>query len=551
MMKFFLLLIFFFISSASFCQVWNPYFGDTLYSSSGGIPVIYNLYVQNNNMYIGGAFGYAGPKIAQGIVIWRNYQWDTLCYGLYAPAKGMLFYNNKFYVGGNFWEVDTLNNGYGQIPNTRYLASWNGSRWFALTNFCPNNEVKTLCKYDNNLYVGGSFNQIGSTWYGKITRWDGAYHQVGTQGLTLNGTSYVSSMLIYNNKLIVGGYFSADSLNNIATWDGSQWGKIGNGLNSYVNRLLVDTVHNWLYAGGAFYLLGDSLTQGGWGIAKWDSTKWEIVGGGSNCDIVAMEFYRGNLFVSGCFDTIGGKRITSFAKWNGQAWDSVPGGPDGYYSAAEALIVYNDELILGGTLRSINGQPAHGLARYYEPPDSACLYFSPAIYTDADTFYLHNDTVGVQFYSNSFHGSAWNWNFGDSGTDTVRMPRHVYTSPGTYSVSLTLTEAQCTKTAHKTIVVSDDLSVNPKEELRIMNYELKIYPNPSSNTFSIEVSNAGQAGSILRITNPTGAIQKEYVVGKPNEKIMVNTTGWKSGTYICNLLIGGKVVKTEKMVLEK
>lgn len=36
--------------------------------------------------------------------------------------------------------------------------------------------------------------------------------------------------------------------------------------------------------------------------------------------------------------------------------------------------------------------------------------------------------------------SQWNWAFGDKTTDTVRSPSHVYTTPGTYSVSLTVAD---------------------------------------------------------------------------------------------------------------
>ncbi len=43
--------------------------------------------------------------------------------------------------------------------------------------------------------------------------------------------------------------------------------------------------------------------------------------------------------------------------------------------------------------------------------------------------------------------TKWNWSFGDGGTDTVKDPRHCYTNPGSYSVTLTIVDNHgCTST---------------------------------------------------------------------------------------------------------
>lgn len=44
-------------------------------------------------------------------------------------------------------------------------------------------------------------------------------------------------------------------------------------------------------------------------------------------------------------------------------------------------------------------------------------------------------TVG--FSDNSFGAVSWNWNFGDGNSSTQQNPTHTYTTPGTYTVSLT------------------------------------------------------------------------------------------------------------------
>jgi len=50
----------------------------------------------------------------------------------------------------------------------------------------------------------------------------------------------------------------------------------------------------------------------------------------------------------------------------------------------------------------------------------------------------------IQFTDNSLDNlgtiSSWSWNFGDNSTSTYQNPVHTYTEPGTYEVSLTVTD---------------------------------------------------------------------------------------------------------------
>ncbi len=51
------------------------------------------------------------------------------------------------------------------------------------------------------------------------------------------------------------------------------------------------------------------------------------------------------------------------------------------------------------------------------------------------------------FTDSSINAVAWLWNFGDGATSTQQHPTHTYASPGSYSVSLTITSADgCTST---------------------------------------------------------------------------------------------------------
>lgn len=46
---------------------------------------------------------------------------------------------------------------------------------------------------------------------------------------------------------------------------------------------------------------------------------------------------------------------------------------------------------------------------------------------------------GITFTDNSVNGTSWFWDFGDGGFSTEKNPHHVYTIPGKYTVTLTVT----------------------------------------------------------------------------------------------------------------
>jgi len=63
---------------------------------------------------------------------------------------------------------------------------------------------------------------------------------------------------------------------------------------------------------------------------------------------------------------------------------------------------------------------------------TASFYASP---TFGDT------PLTVDFYDGSTNATAWSWDFGDGGTSADQNPSHTYTTVGTYTVSLTVTNS--------------------------------------------------------------------------------------------------------------
>lgn len=72
---------------------------------------------------------------------------------------------------------------------------------------------------------------------------------------------------------------------------------------------------------------------------------------------------------------------------------------------------------------------------------TGCSY-DPVCFTDIST-YTAGNTI-----------TSWFWNFGDGNTSTLQHPCHVYSSPGTYLVTLTISNGTCTHSYSQSIIVS-------------------------------------------------------------------------------------------------
>ena len=94
----------------------------------------------------------------------------------------------------------------------------------------------------------------------------------------------------------------------------------------------------------------------------------------------------------------------------------------------------------------------------------------------------------IVYFSDSSNGAtSWLWDFGDGSTSTDQHPIHVYSSSGTYDVTLTINDGSCGSNSSLTITeVNDDFDViiipNPTTDQANI-----IFSNPISENFSVEI----------------------------------------------------------------
>ena len=78
---------------------------------------------------------------------------------------------------------------------------------------------------------------------------------------------------------------------------------------------------------------------------------------------------------------------------------------------------------------------------------------------------------------------------------------------------------------------------------------LSVIPNPVSGTSQIKVS--AVKGARVKIYSATGQVMSNDILTSGNYAKTINNTEFSQGIYMVIVLVDGKPVKTEKMVVVK
>jgi len=515
-----------------YSQVWSDDFVgiDSMWNISGSQPKVYVMYNFNDSiLYIGGGFNYVNNIIINGIMSWNGVNFFGYQNGVtIAPPRAVIIYNDTLYMGGSFDSA-------GDIPNSRYLVFWNGSSWQRPSIGQCGNYVYDMIQYHDTLFFVGGFSSIGYQSFGRVAAYrNGSWINVGTIE-----TNYVQSLEIFNGELYIGGDMGVQRYVG-----GTEWEPFPVNPDGLTNELLADSINSFLYVGGQFASVGGQTSVA---VAMWDGFSWNSMGSycGATVWPKAMEIYRGDLY-TGCGMIYNSDVYLQFlTRWNGVSWDSIGGAFNG---PIFALKVFRDTLYVGGMFSYYGGDSpipdkrSKGLVKLFMP-DNGCDYLKPRINTWADTFYIYNGEAEVNLYNNNPYADSWEWDFGDSQTDDVKDPVHTYTDPGEYNVQVMVTQDGCVKTANKTIYIELGNRVPQFEQIA-----MQIFPNPSSNGFTVKTSLASYQNAEIIIAGLNGHLQSKIPI--TGETTDISTKGWKPGVYICNLFIKGKLLKTEKLVFK-
>lgn len=153
-------------TTVNYIAKWNGASWSAL--GSGLSHAVLDLYVNGNNLYVGGAFTSVcgntacttGNTTANHIAKW-NSGWSKLGNGTSAAVRAITMYNNTLYAGGNFQSV--CGNAACDANNvqTNYVAKWDGSTWSGVSGG-TNSVIHTMNANAGKLYTGGNFSWLCS-----------------------------------------------------------------------------------------------------------------------------------------------------------------------------------------------------------------------------------------------------------------------------------------------------------------------------------------------------------------------------------------------------
>jgi WD40 repeat protein len=276
----------------------------------------------NGDVVAGGWFTTAGGVTVNGIARWNGSSWVPLGSGMSGGGEFTSVHALAVLPNGDLIASGWFTIAGGVAANN--IARWNGSSWAPL-GLGVDGGVSALAVLPNgDIVAGGDFTAAGGTAANKIARWNGSSWVALGSGMIRSGVqpaSVRSLAVLPNGDLVAGGFFTSaggvPATEYIASWNGSAWAPVGQGMDSGVSALTV-MPNGELVAGGFFTTAGGVPANS---IARWNGSVWAPLGQGvahpGQATVYAMAAQpSGELAVGGVFTTAGGLGSVGFARYS-------------------------------------------------------------------------------------------------------------------------------------------------------------------------------------------------------------------------------------------
>ncbi len=315
-------------------------------------------------VYIGGTFAGDSDTLINNIAKLEYDKWIPLSSGVNGNVNSIEFLEDYIIAGGLFDRAGGI--------EANNLAAWNGN-WIDIGKELYGGQVPSVLSmdpYQDGIIVGGTFEKAGNIFANGFAYWNGDgwrdLFDMGTDGVN----SAVYDMAVgADNNLYVGGAF--DNIGNhhspgLAMWDGESWSALKQGLQDPGVVYSMVSVENDIYFTGWF---PGAYTVTLNNVAKWKigEQDWEDIGGGIDAgdgELGPIAYSDGQFFVGGRFDSVGAIKSAGIAKWDGSKWMAMGDGmksAEGSFSVEALEIDQSGMLYCGGRFDSVGTESSMGL----------------------------------------------------------------------------------------------------------------------------------------------------------------------------------------------
>lgn len=183
-------------------------------------------------------------------------------------------------------------------------------------------------------------------------------------------------------------------------------------------------------------------------------------------------------------------------------------------------------------------------------PELIVTYSVPC---NANFSYCYNtESMKFSFTPNSTNGGQYSWNFGDSPNTAITMGpstvTHSYSEPGSYFVCL---DAGKCKYCLKICVTFNQVKHTPQPRNQDNNSSStgdssisidKLYPNPTTDNFTLEIDAKKSGNGKLMVHDMTGKkiSEKSVSVIEGHQSVKHQFGNLSKGMYLCTLVIDGE-----------
>lgn len=347
----------------------------------------------SSRLVAGGTWTMSGATSVNRIAWWDGSVWQPFGSGLNDLLIGMTAWDSDGTgpLGDEIVAIGAFTTAGG--TSALHIARWNGSGWNPLSSGIGSTPF-SVSTWDPDasgsmppeVVVGGSFTFAGGPGINRMARWNGSSWQSFGTGMPSgivyaltnwdpDGTGPLISAPVAAGVIATAG---TRQVSNVASWQGSDWRPLGNGINASVTSLIKwdkdgpGPLNAEIVAGGGFTIASGKTVNRiarfdgvewhplatGLSGGVWDLTTWDPDGGGPlNDEILAV----------GDFLMAGPTTVNRVARFDGTQWHPFGAGIGAHL---ETVTVWDldgpggapGQVIVGGSFSEASGHPGNRVA---------------------------------------------------------------------------------------------------------------------------------------------------------------------------------------------